>query len=145
MAIEGEYDRDNIFAKILRGDAPSVKVHEDEHGLAIMDLFPQSKGHVLVLPKVEARNLFDIEQAALGRLIVSVQKISEAVKKALKPDGVRIMQFNGARAGQTVFHIHFHIIPVYEGVVVGAHASGKQADPLELEDHAALIRKAIFA
>src|SRR3954451_9477474 len=109
------YDPNNIFAKILRGEIPAAKVYEDEHTLAFMDVMPQSEGHTLVIPKTQARNFFDIEPSALANLIVATQRVAKAVQAAFKPDGMRIIQFNEAAAGQTVFHIHFHIVPCYEG------------------------------
>ncbi|GJL92877.1 HIT family protein [Hyphococcus sp.] len=146
MSIDAEYDRNNIFAKIIRGDAPSTKVYEDDKVLAIMDAFPQSEGHCLVLhKKSEAVNFLDVESSALSELTTATQKIANAIKSALNPAGIRVLQFNGARAGQTVFHLHFHILPVYEGVVVAAHASGKPADPAVLEPVAAKIRAALSA
>lgn len=144
MSLDVEYDRDNIFAKIIRGDAPCVKVHETENVLAIMDVFPQSEGHCLILHKQsEAVNFLDVESDALNELMSVSQKVARAVKSALNPAGIRVLQFNGARAGQTVFHLHFHVLPVYEGVVVAAHASGKPVDASALEPIAAKIRGAI--
>lgn len=130
------YDPSNIFGKILRGEIPAHKVYEDDLALVMMDIFPQSRGHVLVIPKAQSRNLLDADPAALSAVIPLVQKIGKAVKQATKADGIRVAQFNEAPAGQTVFHLHFHIIPVYEGVALGAHAGGK-ADDAEL---AALAR-----
>ena len=132
MSLDGPYDRDNIFAKILRGEMPSAKVYEDEAVLAFMDVFPQSRGHTLVVPKSEARNLLDIEPEALQALILRVQRIARAVREALQPDGLTITQFNGAAGGQTVFHLHFHIIPRYEGQTLGGHGGGGMADKEEL-------------
>ncbi len=133
MSLEGTYDPDNIFAKIIRGDAPAVKIFEDDHALAFMDVFPQSRGHCLVIAKQShARNLLDVEPEVLGRLMEIVQRLTRAVKVALKPDGIMVSQFNGAPAGQTVFHLHFHIIPRWEGVPLGRHAGG-MADPEELK------------
>jgi len=143
MSLEGEYDYDNIFVKILKGDMPSVKVFEDDHVLAFMDVFPQSEGHTLVIPKAPSRNLFDTNPAELAFLVQQVQMVTKAVKQALTPDGVRIMQLNGTPAGQTVFHLHFHIIPVYQGGETRAHASGGMADMAELETIAAKIRSAL--
>ena len=134
------YDPDNIFAKILRGDMPAVRVFEDEHVFAFMDVFPQSRGHTLVIPKhSQARNLLEEEPQVLSELILGVQRVARAVRAALKPDGLVITQFNGAPAGQTVFHLHVHIIPRWEGVPVGRHASGAMADPAELRELADLI------
>jgi histidine triad (HIT) family protein len=134
MSLDGTYDDGNIFAKILRGEMPAVRVYEDEHVLAFMDVFPQSKGHVLVIPKSSnARNLLEAKPASLGPLMAGVQKVATAVRAALSPDGIVITQFNGAAAGQTVFHLHVHIIPRWEGVALGRHAAGGMADMAELK------------
>ncbi|KKC33855.1 HIT family protein [Devosia psychrophila] len=125
------YDPSNIFAKILRGEIPAHKVYEDDVALVMMDIFPQSRGHVLVVPKTASRNLLDADPAALSAAIPLVQKVAKAVKQATRADGIRVAQFNEAPAGQTVFHLHFHIIPVYEGVEIVAHGGGK-ADDAEL-------------
>ncbi len=141
MTLHAAYDPDNIFAKILRGDMPSVKVFEDEVALAFMDVFPQSEGHTLVIPKdVEARNLLDMPTEALGAYIERVQRVTRAVEKGLQPDGLVVTQFNGAPAGQTVFHLHFHIIPRWEGRSLGGHASGQMAEIPYLEEIANKIR-----
>jgi len=134
------YDPDNIFAKILRGEMPAHKVYEDDECFAFMDVFPQTRGHTLVIPKVEATNFFDIEPAALGALSQKVQMVATAVKAALEPDGVRIMQLNGTAAGQTVYHIHFHILPIWESEAMGRHAAGGKADDVELADLAEQIK-----
>jgi histidine triad (HIT) family protein len=134
MSLHGSYDADNIFAKIIRGEIPAVKVFEDEQVLAFMDAFPQSRGHVLVISKTsQARNLLEAETKTLGRLIGAVQKVTQAVTTALRPDGVVVTQFNGAPAGQTVFHLHFHIIPRYEGAGLSPHGDGGMADAAELK------------
>lgn len=144
MTLHAEYDRDNIFAKILRGDMPSVKVYEDDVALAFMDVFPQSEGHTLVIPKhVEARNILDMPTEAVGPYMERVQRVARAVERALQPDGVVVTQFNGAPAGQTVFHLHFHIIPRWERKSLGGHASGQMAEIPYLEEIANKIR--IFA
>lgn len=139
MSLEGKYDPNNIFAKILRGDMPSVKLMEDEHIIAIMDAFPQSKGHCLVIPKVPSRNLLDTDSEVLGHVIAATQNLAKAVKSALSPAGIRIAQFNGAPAGQTVFHLHFHVIPIYQGERLGAHGGG-MADMDELKALAEKIK-----
>jgi histidine triad (HIT) family protein len=134
MSLDGVYDPDNIFAKIVRRELPSAIIYEDEEILAFMDVFPQSKGHCLVISKTSrARNLLEADGATLNRLIAAVQKVTRAVREALDPDGIVVTQFNGAPAGQTVYHLHFHIIPRWEGVAVGRHASGAMADPEELK------------
>jgi histidine triad (HIT) family protein len=140
MSLNGTYDDGNIFAKILRGEAPAVRVFEDDHVLAFMDVFPQSRGHTLVIPKHSAaRTLLDAEPQVVGPLVLGVQRVARAVQAALKPDGIAVMQFNGAPAGQTVFHLHVHIIPRWEGQPLGRHAGGGMADPKDLQALAAQI------
>ena len=117
-----DYNNDNIFAKILRGEAPCVKIFEDADTLAFMDVMPQAEGHVLVIPKAEACDMMDLDSAMAQKLIVNVQKIARAVKSALGCPGVMLAQLNGSAAGQTVFHTHFHIIPRHDGVDLGFHA-----------------------
>ena len=125
MSLHETYDPENIFAKIIKGEIPSAKVYEDDRHLAFMDAFPQSEGHTLVIAKdTQAVNLLDMPSDRLGELIVTTQKIADALVKALNPDGFRIVQFNGAPAGQSVYHLHFHIIPVWEGKALGQHGEG---------------------
>ncbi len=144
MSLDAQYDPDNIFAKIIRGDIPSVKIYETDSILAFMDVFPQSEGHCLVIHKqATATNLFDVDSRDLATLMAAVQKLARVVRDSLAPDGIRIAQFNGAPAGQTVYHLHFHIIPVYEDRDLGAHASGRPADTQGLEKTAAKIRTAL--
>ena len=139
MSLDGTYDDGNIFAKILRGEIPSAKVYEDAEVMALMDAFPQAKGHVLVISKTsKARNILDAEPKTLGRLIGAVQKVSRAVRAALNPDGIVVTQYNGSAAGQTIYHLHFHIIPRWEGVALGRHGQG-MADTDELKTLAAQI------
>ena len=136
------YDPDNIFAKILRGEANAHVVLDEEHCLAFMDLMPQSPGHTLVIPKEPAENLFDLSSESLGRLMASTQRVAVAVKAAMKPAGMMIAQLNGRDAGQTVFHIHFHVIPRYPGDGLTLHARSI-ADADELAANAAKIRAAL--
>ena len=137
------YDTDNIFAKMIRGEIPYVPVYEDDDVLAFMDIFPQSEGHTLVIPKQsEATGFFDIEPETLGTLIKRTQKVAKAVQKALQPEGVRIIQFNGEAAGQTVFHIHFHIIPVWSDRPMKPHGSSP-ADTDQLQTIAGKIKAAL--
>lgn len=143
MSLEGNYDPDNIFAKILRGEIPSAKVYENEKILSFMDAFPQSRGHTLVIPKAPSRNLFDAEPAILAQVIEQTQNIGRAVREVFKPDGITITQFNGAPAGQTVFHLHFHIIPRYIDMASKPHASGQMADFEDLKAQAAKIEAAL--
>lgn len=116
------YDDSNIFAKILRGEIPSQKVYEDDFALAIMDAMPQANGHVLVLPKAAARNILDVDPDVLSALMPRVQKLARAVKTALNADGVSILQSNEPASGQTVFHLHFHIVPRWTGVPLRPHS-----------------------
>ena len=138
MSLEGAYDDANIFARIVKGEIPCAKVWEDDKVLAFMDVFPQARGHALVIHKTSrARNLLDSEPQALTDLILGVQKVTRAMRAALNPDGITVTQFNGAPAGQTIFHLHFHILPRWDGQPLGRHGGG-QADPAEL---AALARQ----
>ena len=133
------YDPANLFGKMIRGEIPATKVFEDDTVLAIMDIFPQSRGHVLVIPKAASRNLLDADAAVLSAAIPYVQRIARAVQTALKPDGIRLAQFNEAPAGQSVFHLHFHIIPVYEGIELGRHGQGRADDAELLELSRAIV------
>lgn len=138
------YDPGNIFGKIIRGEIPAHKVYEDADVLVMMDIFPQSKGHTLVIPKAPSRNLLDADPAVLAKVIGHLQRVAKAVKAALKPDGIRIVQFNEAPAGQSVFHLHFHVMPVYEGVALGRHGEGgARADDAELAAQAQAIAAAL--
>lgn len=144
MPLHGDYDSDNIFAKILRGEMPCVKVFEDDIALAFMDVFPQAEGHTLVVPKnVEARNFLELPEDKIGPFMTRVQGVAQAVAIGLEPDGLVVTQFNGAPAGQTVFHLHFHIIPRWEGVKLRGHASGGPVPADQLEPVAAKIRAAL--
>lgn len=125
------YDQANIFAKILRGEIPAHKVYEDETALVMMDIFPQSRGHLLVIPKAASRTLLDADPATLSAVMPLVQRVAKALLVATDADGIRLAQFNEAPAGQTVFHLHFHLIPAYEGAPLAPHAGGK-ADDTEL-------------
>ncbi|HEX8660240.1 MAG TPA: HIT family protein [Brevundimonas sp.] len=129
MTLKAPYDPDNIFARILRGEIPSVKVWEDDDVLAFMDVFPQSEGHVLLISKTStARTLLEIEPDVLARLIAATQRTARAVEKALNPEGFQIMQFNGEAGGQTVFHLHFHIIPRWTDRPMKGHGHAPMAD-----------------
>ena len=144
MSIDGVYDPGNIFAKVLRGEAPAAKVFEDGEVLAFLDLFPQSRGHVLVISKTStARNILDIEPEDLCTLMRGVQRVTKAVRAALKPDGIIVSQFNGAPAGQTIFHLHVHIIPRWETVPMLPHGGARMADTVELADLAKEIAREI--
>jgi len=137
-----EYDPNNIFARILRGEIPSHRVYEDEEVVAFMDVMPQGEGHALVVPKSPSRNLLDADPAVLGTLIAIVQKVATAAKTAFAADGVSIMQFNEAAAGQSVFHLHFHVIPRFEGIPLKRH-SGEMEKPEVLAANAEKLRAAL--
>lgn len=131
-----------IFCKIVRGEIPAVKVYEDEHTLTFMDIQPASPGHTLVISKAHAPNLLEIAEPDLLAVTLTVQRVARAVQQALKPDGLRIGQFNGAAAGQTVLHYHVHIVPMREGQRAGAHGRAP-GNPEELKALAAQIREAL--
>ncbi|THF54158.1 HIT family protein [Allorhizobium terrae] len=120
------YDPDNIFAKIIKGEIPSVKLYEDDDTLAFMDVMPQAPGHLLVIPKQGSRNLLDADPSVLAKLIPVVQKMAVAAQEAFDADGVYVAQFNEPAAGQTVFHLHFHVIPRHEGQPLKPHVGGME-------------------
>jgi histidine triad (HIT) family protein len=136
------YDPSNIFAKILRGEIACVKVYEDDKTLAFMDVMPQAQGHTLVVPKEAAQNILDLSAEGLAAMMATTQRVAKAVKKGLAPDGIVLTQFNGAAAGQTVFHVHFHIIPRQAGDHLAPHARS-MVDAVTLEPIAAKIRSAL--
>ena len=136
------YDENNIFAKILRGEASAQRVYEDDHTLAFMDVMPQTDGHTLVVPKTSAENLFDLDPDAACHVTRTVQLVASAIRQAFQPDGIIITQFNGPAAGQTVFHYHVHIIPRWQGTGLGAHGRG-MAEDVTLAEHARQIRAAL--
>jgi len=139
-----DYDDGNIFAKILRGEIPCHKVYEDDVALAFMDVMPQADGHVLVLPKSGARNILDVDPEVLSALMPRVQKLARAVKTALAADGVTILQFNEPAGGQTVFHLHFHVVPRWTGVPLRPH-SGVMEKPETLAGFREKIAAALDA
>jgi len=134
------YDSNNIFAKILRGEIPCHKLYEDEDTLVFLDIMPRTEGHALVVTKEKARDLFDISPKALAKVMNVVQSLAPKIKEAVGADGVLIQQFNGQAAGQTVFHLHVHIVPIKEGVPVKPHA-GQMEDQAVLAKTAEKIRK----
>jgi histidine triad (HIT) family protein len=145
MSLDGAYDAENVFAKILRGEMPAAKVFENDHVLAFMDVFPQSRGHTLVISKMsKARNLLDVEPEVLSQVVRDVQRVAVALRKALDPDGVVLTQFSGAAAGQTVFHLHFHLIPRWTDAPLKPHGQGGMADIGELNALAARIAAEII-
>ena len=138
-----EYDPDNIFAKILRGEIPSTKVYEDDDTLVFMDIMPRADGHCLVIPKTPCRNLLDASTEPLASVIAVTQKVARAVKEAFDAGGVTIQQFNEAVGGQEVFHLHFHILPRHSGVAL--RAPGQMGDMDAIAGHAEKIRAALKA
>ena len=136
------YDPDNIFGKILRGEIPAHKVYEDEHSLAFMDVMPQGEGHTLVIPKAPSRGLLDAEPQTLAALIGTVQRVGRAVKAAFDADGLTLFQYNEPAGGQTVFHLHFHLVPRHDGVPLKRREGG-MADNAVLAERAARIRAAL--
>ena len=133
------YRDTNVFAQILRGNAPAFKVYENDSALAFMDIMPQMDGHTLVIPKSAAENLHDVEPEILWETIKVVQLVSGAVQRAFEAPGIMIAQLNGAAAGQTVFHLHFHIMPRFEGLDFKLHASEVE-DGEKLAEFAQRIR-----
>lgn len=138
------YDPNNIFARILRGELPCHRIHEDEHTLAFLDIMPQSEGHTLVLPKAPAVTLLDLPADALSEAMQVTQRLAGVIVRTLGADGFKIAQFNGEAAGQTVFHVHFHIIPRWAGVSAKSHAQHK-ADQEALAALAVRLRAALDA
>ncbi|MET3560256.1 histidine triad (HIT) family protein [Bartonella japonica] len=136
------YDNNNIFAKLIRNEIPSVRVYEDDDVIAFMDIMPQAPGHTLVIPRKGSRNLLDADIEILFPVIKAVQKIANAVKKAFQADGITIMQFNEAASQQTVYHLHFHVIPRMEGIELSPH-NGVITPTEILEENAKKIRAAL--
>ena len=135
------YDNNNIFARILRGELPCFKVYEDDYTLAFMDIMPQADGHTLVIPKFAAETLLDIPADALSHTMATVQKVMSALKSTLGVEGVVLMQLNGAAAGQTVPHLHFHLIPEHLTKLKGHGAA--QGDMEKIKALAAKISAAL--
>lgn len=136
------YDPENVFAKILRKELPAHVVYEDENTLALMDIMPRAPGHCLVIPKAPARNMLDVSEESLAAVTNSVRKVSRAVLKAFKADGITIHQFNEDAGGQVVFHLHFHIIPRHLGEPL-AQSPVHMGDQDELRANAEKIRAAL--
>jgi histidine triad (HIT) family protein len=136
------YDSNNIFAKILRGEIPSHKVYEDADSIVFMDVMPQAPGHALVVPKAASRNILDADPAVLARVMPVVQRIARASKAAFAADGISVIQFNEAAGGQSVFHLHFHVIPRHDGVPLKPHVGGMEK-PEVLAANAEKLRKAL--
>ena len=136
------YDSNNVFAKILRGEIPCHKVFEDNDFVVFMDVMPQAPGHTLVVPKAASRNILDADPAMLAKLLPLVKKIAVAVKSAFAADGVSIFQYNEAAGGQSVFHLHMHVVPRHEGLAMRPHTGGME-QPEVLAENAEKIRRAL--
>ena len=136
------YDVNNPFARILRGEAPASMVYEDEHAIAFMDLMPQVEGHTLVIPRAPCRDLFDVDPNVLAGTMRATRTVATAVKSTFGAPGIMIAQLSGAAAGQTVFHLHFHILPRFEGIEFRLHAAVME-DRATLDAHAERIRSAL--
>ncbi len=138
------YDKDNIFAKILRGEFPCYKVHEDDHVIAFLDIMPRSPGHTLVIPKAPARNILDIKEDDFAHVARAAHRIAQAAKQAFKADGMTVAQFSEASGGQVVFHLHMHVMPRHDNIDLLPPASRKE-DPKVLEDNATKLIAALKA
>ena len=137
-----EYDPNNIFAKIIRGELPAQKVYEDDKALAFLDIMPRAPGHTLVIPKAPARNLLDVKPDDLAHVMRVAQKIAHAGMKAFEAQGVTVQQFNESAGGQVVFHLHVHVIPRKEGEAMKPPATFKET-PENLAAHAEKLRAAL--
>lgn len=135
------YDPNNIFGKILRGEIPAHKVYEDDMTLAFMDIMPRAEGHVLVIPKEGARNLLDVSPDTLAELMKRVQHVAKALQAAFRADGLTLHQFNESAGGQVIYHLHFHLLPRWDGVAL--RPPGTMADNEKLAEQAAKIRAAL--
>ena len=136
------YDSTNIFARMLRGEIPAHKVFEDDIALAFMDIMPRADGHTLVIPKYPARGLLDMPAEGLGPFMQRVQKVAAAVKTGMKAEGLTVQQFNESEGGQVVFHLHFDLLPRWEGVSLKPH-TGQMEKPDLLAAHADKIKAAL--
>ncbi|MDH7794523.1 MULTISPECIES: HIT family protein [unclassified Beijerinckia] len=142
MSYRLEYQPDNIFAKMLRGEIPCHKVFEDDVALAFMDIMPRGDGHTLIIPKMAVRGLLDMPAEALGPFMERVQRVSRAVVKGMDAEGLTLQQFNETAGGQVVFHLHFHVLPRWEGIRLRPH-TGEMEKPDVLRQNAERIRAAL--
>jgi histidine triad (HIT) family protein len=138
------YDTNNVFAKILRGEIPAYKVLETDDVIVFMDVMPQAPGHALIVPKAASRNLLDADPAVLARILPVVQRVAQASKEAFAADGISVFQYNEAAGGQSVFHLHFHVVPRHDGVPMQRH-TGAMEDGAVLAANAEKLRKALGA
>jgi len=130
-----DYDTNNIFAKILRGELPCYKIYDDAHTFVFLDIMPRCPGHALVIPKAPARNVLDIKVEDFVHVARTTHKIAAAGMKAFHADGMTIQQFSEPAGGQVVFHLHVHVMPRANGVALLPPASRKE-DAKVLEEHA---------
>ena len=137
MHLDEAYDDNNIFAKILRGDLPCFTVYEDQQTLAFMDIMPQSPGHVLVIPKNPSTNMLTIAEEDVVAVMRTTHKIAPSIRKAMGAEGFMVVQLNGSEAGQTVPHLHMHIVPRQGGIDIGFHAR----DVADMDELAAIGEK----
>lgn len=135
------YDDQNIFAKLLRNEIPSTRVYEDDDTVCFMDIFPRAEGHCLVIPKTPCRNLLDASAEQLAAVLSTTQKVAQAAMDGMKADGVTIQQFNEGPGGQEVFHLHFHILPRWEGVSL--KPPGQAGDMEAIAENAAKLKSAL--
>ena len=136
------YDANNIFAKIIRGESPAYIVEQDDACLTMMDIMPQSPGHTLVIPKEPATDIFEVSDRGLGKVILQTRRVAQAIDKVFEPDGVMLVQLNRSGAGQSVFHLHFHVIPRWGGLQMAFHSRDVEKSEV-LSEHASKIRNAL--
>lgn len=123
-----------IFCKIIDGDIPSKTLYEDEEFKVIFDIAPASKGHVIILPRYHAANIFELPEEVTAKAFIMAKKVATVLKTVLKCDGVNILQNNGEAAGQTVFHLHIHVIPRWDNDNMGLLWKQGEADPAVLDE-----------
>jgi histidine triad (HIT) family protein len=138
------HDPSCIFCRIIRGEAPGHRIHEDELTVTIMDAFPASEGHALVLTREHHENIHEVPEATLCAVAAQSKRVASAIRKELSPDGLGIYQLNGSSAGQTVGHYHMHVIPRTEGQRRNVHGR-TLADDESLSAVAARLAAAIEA
>jgi histidine triad (HIT) family protein len=138
------YDSSNVFARILRGEVPAHKVYEDGDTFVFMDIMPRTEGHTLVIPKAAVRTLLDASEAQLTACIKTVQRIAVAAKQAFAADGITVLQASESAGGQVVFHLHFHVMPRWQGKALGP-AGAQMEKPEVLAANAERLRKALAA
>lgn len=141
MPITEPYATDNVFAKMLRGEIPVHRIFEDDVALAFLDIMPQARGHTLVIPKLAVRGMEDMPADAWGPYMARVQLVAAAVKKGMEAEGLNLRQYEGAAGGQTVFHLHFHILPRWAGEPLRRHGDRIEKQDI-LKDQAKRIRAA---